>query len=212
MATLVLRGPHELQGAIMALEREATKAVERSLVRAGQYGRTVMQALTKRQDARGSGAYGASFITERIKGGAMITNTARHSLFVERGRRPGRAPPLDPIIEWVKAKGFAKTALKKARQRRRAASGKSRVRRKPGPKKMKGRIKGARIPRKPSAATARYLRLFSHQIARRVQRKIAKRGTKPHWIFKRSLPKIAKKAKQLSKQELRKVFRSPPRK
>lgn len=185
MVTVTIR-PEQLEGAIRHIGKRSEEAVERSLLMAAQYGRTVMQARTKKQDARASQTYLQNFTVSKVDRGAAISNSARHSIFVERGRRPGRAPPLAPIAEWVKAKGLAKRQLSEARKKRKGTG------------------------RRTSRATAkRALRLFTHQIARRVQRKIARRGTKGHYIFQRSMKKIAKKSQQLSRKELRKVFRDP---
>lgn len=38
---------------------------------------------------------------------AEIENTSRHAPFVEFGRGPGKAPPVDALIQWVQLKGLA---------------------------------------------------------------------------------------------------------
>jgi hypothetical protein len=42
----------------------------------------------------------------KLPDGAVLSNSARHAIFVELGRRPGRQPPVQAILEWMIAKRF----------------------------------------------------------------------------------------------------------
>lgn len=94
------------------LEREAPKAVERGM-REGSL--MLRGALVQIEIAKADpqpvdqGQYKGAWEGRDVPGGAIVFNLTRHAAFVERGRRPGRMPPMSPIREWVRRKGLWKT-------------------------------------------------------------------------------------------------------
>lgn len=98
--------------------------------------------------------------------GARIRSTAPHSAAVEVGSRP-HMPPVGPLIAWVKLRGMQ--GLEKGS--------------KGAPKAVARMIRGqgSRIAVPVDAA---------EQVAWAIAFAIKKRGTKPTWFMKRSLPEI----------------------
>lgn len=184
----MVRDPRRLPKIFLQLEQNINEGVLKALRDTASFGKTKLQLKTKRMRVRASGTYEQSFVKKDLKNGAFIGNSAVHAVFVERGRNPGKGPPLNPIIEWVKAKRMANKALTVARRKR------------------KGTGKVTR-----TAARKRYIRLFSHQIARRIQRKIAHRGVKGKWIFKSQFKRIANKAKRESRAAIKRIVANPPK-
>ena len=87
----------KLEKDIRNFNREAMKVARRGAVEGAR-----MATAEGIVDLR---AYVAGFKAIRTMHGAEIVNTARHAIFVERGRRPGaRMPPFDPILGWVQRK------------------------------------------------------------------------------------------------------------
>ena len=56
------------------------------------------------------GQYRGSWRSEPVTGGSRVFSTAKHSIFVERGRGPGPVPRA-PIIHWMEKKGIPADAL-----------------------------------------------------------------------------------------------------
>ncbi len=55
------------------------------------------------------GTYRRNFKEDDIPGGIQVYNFSPHAGIIELGRRPGeKAPPLQPIIDWVFRKGLVK--------------------------------------------------------------------------------------------------------
>lgn len=106
--------------------------------------------------------------------GTQVVVDAPHAAAVERGSRP-HWPPLEPILEWVKLRGFQGLVSKKQL---------------------------ARLPGTTTAAHATSISLAIHQhmgmtalsvdaplkVAKAIQATIAKYGTKPQWYMRNSLP------------------------
>jgi hypothetical protein len=114
MTTVRIRSPKDLAPAI----RKLGKAVDRELVKgmrkAARYGATevVRTAQTTHPRPRASGTYIRSWTVIKTKDGADLANTSRHAPFVEEGRRPGKQPPREAIVEWVKLKKMASSRAK----------------------------------------------------------------------------------------------------
>lgn len=101
----------QLGNALRELQASVPKAVERGL-RDGALmlrGPLVQIEIAKANPQPfDQGQYKASWGSRDVDGGAIVFNLAKHAAFVERGRRPGRMPPMSPIREWVRRKGLWK--------------------------------------------------------------------------------------------------------
>lgn len=147
MTTIKLSSPRQLGPAVRALSRQFDGAVLLALRKAARYGATQavrVSAQTKPFRPRATGTFERSFIVIKVPDGAVLTNSARHSIFVELGRRPGKRPPLQPIIDWVKIRRIAKGGA-------------------------------------------------ARRVAMAIARKIGRRGTPGKFVFKRTMPIIAKR-------------------
>lgn len=84
----------------------AEAAVVKALRKTARFGVTanIRQSAMTKPRPKASGTYEASFIAIDIRSGGVVSNTAKHSRFVELGRRPGKMPPFAPILEWAKHK------------------------------------------------------------------------------------------------------------
>jgi hypothetical protein len=89
------------------------------MVRGARWGVGQARALAATTDPRpkATGDYENSFRAERIPGGARLFNKSTHARWVERGRNPGKAPPLEPLIAWVIAKGIVRRSRQKPKAR-----------------------------------------------------------------------------------------------
>ncbi len=144
------------------LSRQFDNGVIKALQRTARYGATQavrVSAQTRPFRPRATGTYERSFMVFKLKDGAVMTNSARHSIFVELGRRPGKRPPLKPLIEWVKRKKIGRKGLGRDKQ---------------------GRFKSL------SSGQAR-------AIAFLIARKIGRKGTKGKFVFRRTVPLMAKR-------------------
>ena len=108
-------------------------------------------------------------VSEDRPTGAAIVATAPHSASVEQGSRP-HMPPLAPILAWVRLRGAQ--GLDAAP----AAKG--------APAVIAGRIA------RQGSATATPVDA-AERVARAIQHAIAKRGTRPHWFMRDSVPEVA---------------------
>lgn len=107
MTTVTLKSPKQLPSAMGRLSKAVEREIVRGLRKAGRFGVTqaVRTGLTTRPRPHARGTYLRSWKMLPVKAGAVISNTSEHAEFVERGRRPGKRPPLKPIIEWIESKG-----------------------------------------------------------------------------------------------------------
>lgn len=105
---------------------------------------------------------------------AEIRADAPHAGIVEVGSRP-HTPPLGPLIEWVKRHGASFGQKRRARISLRPA-------------------RTAAAQRRRDAAIARNAAGDAEleRIARSIQRKIARHGTRPRWFMRNQLPKLRK--------------------
>jgi len=64
-----------------------------------------------------TGRLKSSFLVEKLPDGAMLANAAPYFVVMDEGRRAGaKAPPLEPILQWVLRKrltGYARAKTKK---------------------------------------------------------------------------------------------------
>ena len=116
MSSVLLRDLKRLEWALVAHEKDVRAAIEAGMVTAARRGIAVARRnMSKSKVGRkpfASGTYANSWLSVPVRGGAAVTNSARHAVFVERGRLPGKAPPLAPILEWVYQKRIARRGKK----------------------------------------------------------------------------------------------------
>ncbi len=104
----------------------------KALRKTAKYGKK--EALTTAKKTRdpyrikASGEYQnpSRWVIQNTKNGAILSPTAKHALFVERGRRPGKKPPFGRILAWAFQK---KIGLRRGASPTTAVSGTARTRR-----------------------------------------------------------------------------------
>jgi hypothetical protein len=103
-ARVTLR-PQELELAVTNLAGDVRAATVRALRKTARYGHTMVQATIAQTRPKpiASNTYRQAWMVVLTSGGARLTNSARHAVFVEIGRRPGPAP-LQPLLEWARLK------------------------------------------------------------------------------------------------------------
>lgn len=235
MAIVRLISLMQLEKALKAYSKESEKAAIRGLRKAGRFGHTAtIRTYTRTRDPfriRASGSYGQAWLVRDIPDGSMIANAIFYSVFVERGRRPGKPPPLKPILEWVYQKRLSarpKPLIRGARVRRNrkefiGPKKPTKAQREAadfiGPREPKRRKYGPRPSKEKRRKFALRTRLRARRqaiktataIAQKVRWKIAKHGTKGRWVLRRTMPQIAKRVRRDVQAELTKLSRNPPR-
>lgn len=140
------------------LERAAKKAAQKT---AAHVRRTVPVAFSELRNS------------VHVDGSKVIAD-APHAVFVERGTRP-HWPPLEPILRWVKLRGFQ------------ALVGPKQVHRLPGnTTAYHAMTVGSAIEQHIEDGSVSVD--VPVQIARAIQAMIAKRGTRPHWYMRNAVP------------------------
>lgn len=178
MATHVNITPAKLTRALHGLQNRVHVAIKRAFVSTAQFGVTATQGTIRQTKPKpyASGSYVQSLAYMKTKDGAAVGFSARHSIFVEAGRAPGRPPPVDAILLWMELKGI------KPKRRKRLGS----------------RSKQKRSKQSPQAE----LRGLAFGIAR----KIGEYGTKPRLVLQRTMPAIQKVAKKEIIHELHQIL------
>jgi len=74
---------------------------------------------SRRTVAKAWGNLARSGQTPKIQGGRQVLFNANYAMQVEFGRKPGKRPPLQAIIDWVHKKGLVGTYRKTGMQSRR---------------------------------------------------------------------------------------------
>lgn len=211
--------PGGLADALRRLSEAVPEAVERAMVDGGMMlqGRLIQKeiaASTPHQPVD-QGQYKASFQLTETEGGCVVGSTAKHSVWIERGRKPGPVP-LAPIVEWVKRKGLAKRAIKAARMAARAArKGVSPPKpalpavsphapAMPDQPKHKG-VGDAMKKAERAAAAAKAIDDEAERIAINIARKIKLFGIKPHWVVRRAITALGPKMPSIIKRAIREV-------
>lgn len=111
-----------------AMFRHVVKALRFTAVKVRGYYKARTQdappaSANGRSGAIASGTYFKGWKIENVKSGAVVYNDAPHALYVELGRRPGKPPPVEAIIGWLRVKGIRDTSTKKATGQRRGKKG-----------------------------------------------------------------------------------------
>lgn len=175
MAKVVrVRSFKELGRLLKTSEREFKKKLKRAQVRAAR--RTA--AHVRRNVPVAFGELRASVHSSKTK----VFADAPHAAAVERGSRP-HTPPLEPLIKWVRLRGMQGLVPPKSMARLPGTTTSTHASNVAGSIKQYAQDSGfADWSGGASPVDA------PRQIARKIQAAIAKRGTKPHWYMRRSVP------------------------
>lgn len=123
----------------------------------------------------------------RLLQGAKVRSSAPHSAAVEVGARP-HMPPLAPLVRWVKLRGM-QGLQKGARGAPRAVARMLRA-------QERVRVEGEEIMRGPNRGSIRFVKSrysptdAAERVAWAIAMGIKRRGTKPTWFVRSSLPEI----------------------
>lgn len=195
MATTYLGSIRELGPALEGLGRDTEARVIKSLRESARFGHTAVVRTTRRtrdpHAIRASGSYENNWIKQDLVDGAILANAVFYAVFVERGRRPGRQPPIKPILEWIRQKKIGS----KIQGPQRRFSGK-------GAKAARAAAREAMAASQLEADTA---------LARAIARKIARKGTRGRWVLRRTMPLITRRAAREIRKGLRDISNNPPR-
>lgn len=123
MTTVTLKSPKQLGSAIRRLNRGVERELNRAMVKAARFGRAavVRTAQTTKPRPRATGTYIRSWLVTRVRDGGVLSNSAEHAVFPERGRQAGIRPPTKAILTWVR--------VKKIKPRRRAGESRAQAER-----------------------------------------------------------------------------------
>lgn len=178
--------PAGLADELNRLGQQFPKAVEQGMVE----GATLLQgALVQREIAASSpqpvdqGQYKAAWTMTEVEGGAVVGNTTKQALWVERGRAPGPTP-FGPILEWVRRKGFVRAAVKAVAKAR--GTGRD----------SKGRFQGASQSEIDQAEKTAALA---------IKRKIEQQGIEPRWVLRRAIDALRSKMPAILRRSVREV-------
>ena len=211
---IVHGGPAGLGRAMTRTLENVKRGMDRASVETARWGvaRMVQETAVRKVDA--STQFKRQWKVIKFPGGAATANTATYAEFVERGRGPGRAPPIEALEEWIRLRGAK--VMQKAPSRQAARAAVSKMRRVTGDvssAKNRRRIranmntlskiyrsKGARISRQNAAIRG---------LALAIARKIAKKGTKPKWLLRDALVEFKAFAASRYEAAVRRVARNP---
>lgn len=194
MTTVTVKSLAHLQRALVHLAHDLERATLTAAWKAAEWGQGRAVSATSKAGISASNTYRLAWLSRKTKDGAFVANSAEHAAFVELGRKPGRQPPRDAILEWLsqkRIKAKAKLVLptgdvSRGRQARRI-----------------------RKLRKTSRAAAQ--RQAQLGLAIGIARKIGRRGTKGRYILRDLYPKIGAHWFRQIKLEFKRVTLSPPR-
>lgn len=201
-----LRSPKDLPRAVSQLERVVYGEILQALRKTARYAETkaVQTARSTRPQPLAHGAYMNAWGVQDTPTGAIMGNSAYHSYFVEVGRKPGRKPPLAPIIDWINAKRISQRRMKgtlgirKVRlrddQKTTASGGKPFAWM--SNKKARSKARRRRTARIKKANLVRSYAFY-------VQYVIGRYGTRGRYVLRRAMPAIQKRFKR----ELRKALK-----
>ena len=189
-----LSSPKLIPKAFKDIEKQINRQMVQAMRDAARYGHTaVLNQINKTSPAPvATNAYRLGWQVRDLKEGAVVGNSTIAAYFVEMGRKAGKMPPFsDPtegILPWVKVKRFKfkPTTTKVVKQRGTGGGRKSKPRK---PPKVKD-------PNQKDAQIA---------FARIVAEKIAKKGTKPRYVLKNTMPKIDRRALTEIRKGLREI-------
>jgi hypothetical protein len=216
VSTVHLKSLKDLERVLGSLGWAMERGIQLAAWKAAQWGEAQAVRASMRSGVNASQTYSRSWISRRVKDGAIVANSAKHAYFVERGRKPGKGPPIEAIEVWIKLKKLMPDKPPKVSRQaaRKAVIGK-------GPS---GNISGAKqrarlrkdvelrtkIYRSDFARAQRH-RMAIKAMALAISRKIARRGTKARFILAHLLQPIGSRYHREIKRELAKLSLNPPR-
>jgi hypothetical protein len=162
-------------------DHDRERGIERAVKRAARVGRRVVQQNIPV-------AFGELRESVHVDGTRIVVD-APHAAPVETGSRP-HMPPLEPLLNWVKLR--AAQGLLTERQRGRLPGATTRAR-------AEGLAAQIHAMEKDGAVDAD----APMRIARAIQQAISRRGTKPHWYARMSLPEIREALDAFIREELK---------
>lgn len=187
----------------MTLGREADKVAADTMRRAAPFALSAIQQSSrtaKPYRPYASGTYERGWMIMRTAEGAAVVNTAKHSAFVEMGRRPGKRPPKAQIEAWVRHKRFGKPS----RKRRRPSA---------TPPTKRGKTKRGKTKRgrRPASRFRGMDDRDADAFVEAVRWKIAHKGTPARWVVKRAMPKIRRHVLRELNKSFAQLLASGPR-
>lgn len=177
MPTFQVSSFKELQRLFAKHQRARKKRIKAAVVRTARHGRRYIISTTL---PIAFGELQRSLKVIARGGGAKIVADAPHAAPVETGSRP-HWPPLAPLVAWVKKRG-AQGLTKTGRVKRGKRVGKGTTTAEHA-KSIAGMIKAMEQGGSVDSGAP-------EQIARAIQRSIARSGTKPHWYMRSAIPEI----------------------
>ena len=111
-------GPAALARAMTRTLQNVQIAMEKAAVVTARWGVARMVSETAGRKVDASSQFKRQWKVVKFPGGAATANTSPYAEFVERGRRPGRRPPIAAIMKWAKDKGLASKRAKADKQRK----------------------------------------------------------------------------------------------
>lgn len=129
MKRVRLASPAQLVLEVDKLQAQTKNAVVRAMQKTAEFGRTAVERTIAKTSPKpvATNTYRQAWAARKTKNGAILGNTARHAIFVEVGRRPGKPPPYAAILEWVKIKGIKPRAFVEEQAKEKAARGRART-------------------------------------------------------------------------------------
>ena len=110
-------GPAALARAMTRTLQNVQIAMEKAAVVTARWGVARMVSETAGRKIDASSQFKRQWKVVKFPGGAATANTSPYAEFVERGRRPGRRPPIAAIMKWAKDKGLASKRAKADKQK-----------------------------------------------------------------------------------------------
>lgn len=192
-----LRSAQQLPEAVDRLERNMIRGLHAVARKAAGYAKTRAMLRARRTDAEATSTYVRGFVAEPTPDGAVMANSSFHAIFVERGRKPGKMPPVAVIMKWLIAKGLVPRKIPKFSTRELTKI----------PEDVKGAERRSLKARLNEAASAHRLKkreefhgeAYAYALA--IARKIARHGTKGKFIVRDTVPD----AKRYVRSELRRL-------
>jgi hypothetical protein len=194
--TVDLRSTRDLQRVLAACVVEIERRTIKSMHEAVRWGLATAVRDTKREGATATNTFAQAWFARTSNDGAMLGNSAAHAVFVERGRKPGKQPPVSVIEDWIEAKKLVSNKPAKPPRESRRIRGPT------------GNISGAK-QRSRLQGIHRKLRITAMALA--IARKIGRKGTKGRWILRDLVPRMYSKFKREVRSRLRQLTANPPR-
>lgn len=113
------RGLEELRRSIDKKTAEIDEAGREGLKRAGMQILATAKENLQKNNSIATGQVRNSGVVEGKENDIDVVFKSLHASAVEFGRRAGKQPPTDNIMEWIKKKGFADTTTAKGGRRKR---------------------------------------------------------------------------------------------